>query len=181
MRCGSAARRSAHVDVADRFACECASIDVLELWPEVGHELGDGTADALLDRPAVDVGQRLIDPNDPQIAIDQLEPDRGRRLDTLQEGDRLRGLPLRAAQGELQLLLVFDVGRGAISCVDWFRIDGNVAELYDLAVIPGVVCPMAVSPSSREATSVVSHAGSLVFPPNHIAAEGEYATATLVT
>jgi hypothetical protein len=73
----------AHVDVADRFAREYASIDVLELWPEVGHQLGDGTADALLDRQAVNVGQYLIDSNDPQIAIDQLETDRSGRLDAL--------------------------------------------------------------------------------------------------
>ena len=44
------------------------------------------------------------------------------------------------------------------TCVDWFRIDGQVAELYDLAVIPGVACPMAVSPGSADAASVVSHA-----------------------
>jgi uncharacterized protein (TIGR03032 family) len=44
------------------------------------------------------------------------------------------------------------------SCVDWFRIDGAVVELYDLAVIPGFACPMAVSPGSPEAASVVSHA-----------------------
>ena len=39
---------------------------------------------------------------------------------------------------------VIDMETG--TCVDWFRIDGQVAELYDLAVIPGVACPMAVSP-----------------------------------
>ena len=117
--------RFAHVDVADRFACECASVDVLELWPEVAHELGNGKADALLDRQAVNVGQRLIDPNDPQVAIDQLDTDRGSRLDTPQEVDRLRGLPLRAAQSELQLLLVFAVGRGANPQVD---LTGSIAK-----------------------------------------------------
>jgi uncharacterized protein (TIGR03032 family) len=44
------------------------------------------------------------------------------------------------------------------SCVDWLRIDGPVAELYDLAVIPGSACPMAVSPVSQEAASVVTYA-----------------------
>lgn len=53
---------------------------------------------------------------------------------------------------------IIDLERG--SCVDWFRIDSDVAELYDLAVIPGAVCPMAVSPGSPEAASVVSHAPS---------------------
>ncbi len=85
----------------------------IDLWPDVGHEFGGGAADALLDRPAVNFGQCLIDSNNPQIAIDQFESDRGRRLDTLQEGNRVRGLPLRAAQSELLLLLVFAVGGGA--------------------------------------------------------------------
>jgi uncharacterized protein (TIGR03032 family) len=43
------------------------------------------------------------------------------------------------------------------SCVDWIRIDGPVAELYDLAVIPGFACPMAVNPVSPEAASVVTY------------------------
>jgi len=43
------------------------------------------------------------------------------------------------------------------SCVDWFRIDGPVAELYDLTLIPGFACPMAVSPGSVEATGVVTY------------------------
>ncbi len=51
---------------------------------------------------------------------------------------------------------VIDLETG--SCVDWFRIDSAVAELYDLAVIPGAICPMAVSPGSAEAASVISHA-----------------------
>lgn len=51
---------------------------------------------------------------------------------------------------------VIDLETG--TCTDWFRIDGPVAELYDLAVIPGAVCPMAVGPGSPEAASVVSHA-----------------------
>lgn len=53
---------------------------------------------------------------------------------------------------------VIDLERG--SCVDWFRIDSAVAELYDLAVLPGAVCPMAVSPGSPDAARVISHAPS---------------------
>lgn len=51
---------------------------------------------------------------------------------------------------------VIDLEKG--SCVDWFRIDGQVAELYDLAVIAGFACPMAVSPRSSEAAGFISHA-----------------------
>lgn len=42
------------------------------------------------------------------------------------------------------------------TCVDWFRIDGNVTELFDLEVIPGSACPMAVPPDSAEAAQLVS-------------------------
>ena len=37
------------------------------------------------------------------------------------------------------------------SCVDWFRIDGAVAELYDVAVVPHSSRPMAISSHSPEA------------------------------
>ncbi len=37
-------------------------------------------------------------------------------------------------------------------------IDGPVAELYDLAVIRGFVCPMAISPGSAEAAALITHA-----------------------
>ena len=50
---------------------------------------------------------------------------------------------------------VIDLKRGV--CIDWFRIDGQVAELYDLAVIHGFTCPMAVSPGSPEAAALITH------------------------
>lgn len=37
------------------------------------------------------------------------------------------------------------------TCVDWMRIDGQVAELYDVDLLPGPTCPMAVSANSSEA------------------------------
>ncbi|WP_284319439.1 TIGR03032 family protein [Dyella acidisoli] len=42
------------------------------------------------------------------------------------------------------------------SCVNWFRIDGPVAELYDVAVVPGCSRPMVVSPNSPEASSLIT-------------------------
>ena len=51
---------------------------------------------------------------------------------------------------------VIDTITGA--CVDWFRIDGAVAELYDLAVIEGRTCPMAVSPGSADAATLITFA-----------------------
>jgi len=55
---------------------------------------------------------------------------------------------------------IIDLTTGA--CVDWFRIDGKIGELYDVAVIPGVVCPMAVPPTSDEAAQLVTYDGMIV-------------------
>jgi len=49
-----------------------------------------------------------------------------------------------------------------LSCVDWFRIDGNIAELFDLEVIPESTCPMAVPPESPEAANLVTFAPSVL-------------------
>ena len=51
---------------------------------------------------------------------------------------------------------IIDLSSGA--CVDWFRIDGAIAELYDLEVIVGYACPMAVPPASEEAASLITFA-----------------------
>ncbi len=49
---------------------------------------------------------------------------------------------------------IIDLNTGA--CVDWFRIDGAIGELYDLEVIEGAACPMAVPPHSAEAANLIS-------------------------
>ncbi len=49
---------------------------------------------------------------------------------------------------------VIDLAKG--SCVDWFRIDGAVGEIYDLAVLPGVACAMTVPPGSAEGMKLVT-------------------------
>ncbi|MGR3485893.1 MAG: TIGR03032 family protein [Paracoccaceae bacterium] len=41
-------------------------------------------------------------------------------------------------------------------CAEWFRIDGKVAELYDVALMPGVAQPMSVGPTSAEAAKLVT-------------------------
>ena len=40
--------------------------------------------------------------------------------------------------------------------LQWIRLEGQVRELFDVAVIPEVRCPMAVSPQSREFASTVT-------------------------
>jgi uncharacterized protein (TIGR03032 family) len=49
---------------------------------------------------------------------------------------------------------VINLNTGA--CVDWFRIDGQVSELYDLAILPGKRCPMAMSPNSADADTLIT-------------------------
>ncbi|MEM6914784.1 MAG: TIGR03032 family protein, partial [Pseudomonadota bacterium] len=51
---------------------------------------------------------------------------------------------------------VINVSAG--TCVDWFRIDGDVGELYDLELIEGFLCPMTVSPTSSDAASLITFA-----------------------
>jgi len=52
---------------------------------------------------------------------------------------------------------IIDLDKG--SCIDWFRIDGSIGEVYDVAVLPGAVCPMAVPPVSDEAANLITYAG----------------------
>ncbi len=65
---------------------------------------------------------------------------------------------------------IIDLESGA--CADWLRIDGAVAELYDVAVISGFACPMAVSPNSPEAANLITLAK---VPPAPAAAAGSVA------
>ncbi|HSD92795.1 MAG TPA: DUF4915 domain-containing protein, partial [Methyloceanibacter sp.] len=50
---------------------------------------------------------------------------------------------------------VIDLDSGA--CVHWFRIDGPVGELYDVAVVPGVLRPMSLSFASGEILGLITH------------------------
>ena len=50
---------------------------------------------------------------------------------------------------------VIDLDTGA--CVHWFRIDGPVAELYDLGVVQGVVRPMALGFATNEILALITH------------------------
>lgn len=70
---------------------------------------------------------------------------------------------LKAADSEPWCgIQVIDIKRGV--CVEWFRIDGAVAELYDVEVLPGVACAMAISPNSPEAAQFVTWEGRIPAP-----------------
>lgn len=49
---------------------------------------------------------------------------------------------------------IIDLKNG--QCVDWLRIDGAVSELYDLEILPGHRCPMAIAPQSNEAAQLIT-------------------------
>ncbi len=50
---------------------------------------------------------------------------------------------------------VIDVETGA--CVHWFRIDGVIGELYDVAVVPDVFRGMSLGFASNEVLSLITH------------------------
>jgi uncharacterized protein (TIGR03032 family) len=50
---------------------------------------------------------------------------------------------------------VIDLDSGA--CVHWFRLDGAVAELYDLAIVPGAMRPMSLGFGSDEILGLITH------------------------
>lgn len=62
-------------------------------------------------------------------------------------------------------LAVIDLKSGDM--VEWLRLEGAVRELFDVAVIPGVACPMAVGPETvefREITSFETEFAPLIPP-----------------
>ncbi|WP_296644850.1 TIGR03032 family protein [Roseinatronobacter sp.] len=72
---------------------------------------------------------------------------------------RFEGLPLdqrlRDADSEPWCgLQIIDLA--TMTCVDWFRIDGAVSELYDVAVLPGIKTPMTLGPHAQEAATLIT-------------------------
>ena len=49
---------------------------------------------------------------------------------------------------------VIDLASGR--CVHWFRIEGPVRELYDVAVLEGVRCPRSVSDQDDEGLDLIT-------------------------
>lgn len=73
---------------------------------------------------------------------------------------RFEGLPLddklKAVDSEPWCgIQVIDLETG--TCVEWFRIDGAIAEVYDVAVLPGVACPMSLGFASGEIKGLITH------------------------
>ncbi len=81
-----------------------------------------------------------------------LSKPRYKRFEGLELDQRLRDADSEPWCG----VQIIDLTSG--TCVDWFRIDGQVGELYDVEVVPGAVRPMAVPPESPEAAQLVTFA-----------------------
>ncbi|MDM3870002.1 TIGR03032 family protein [Porticoccus sp. W117] len=83
-----------------------------------------------------------------------LSKPRYKRFEGLQLDEKLQAADSEPWCG----IQIIDLTTG--SCVDWLRIDGELSELYDLEVIPGVSTPMAVPPNTPEAASLITLANS---------------------
>ncbi|HEX9169174.1 MAG TPA: TIGR03032 family protein [Roseiarcus sp.] len=79
-----------------------------------------------------------------------LSKPRYKRFEGLGLDDRLRQTDAEPCCG----VQIIDLDAGG--CVDWLRIDGAVPELDDVAVIPGVKRPMALTPFSGEAAALIT-------------------------
>ncbi len=55
-------------------------------------------------------------------------------------------------------LMMVDLSTGDM--VHWLRLEGNVTELFDVALIPQVRCPRALGPWLRELGDVMRGEGS---------------------
>lgn len=84
------------------------------------------------------------------LALVGLLKPRYRRFEGLELDERLQKADSEAWCG----VQIIDLATGG--CVDWLRIDGSVGELYDLEVVDGHACPMAVPPQSAEAATLVT-------------------------
>jgi len=78
-----------------------------------------------------------------------LSKPRYKRFEGLALDDKLRAADADPWCG----VQVIDLDTGG--CVDWMRIDGVIAELYDVALLPGVACAMAAPAFSPEAAALV--------------------------
>jgi hypothetical protein len=58
---------------------------------------------------------------------------------------------------------VIDLRSGAVA--EWVRLDGPVTELFDVAFIDDVACPMALGQQSPENLTLVSIEDGVAQPP----------------
>ncbi len=86
-----------------------------------------------------------------RFAVVGLSKPRYERFEGLALDDRLKETDSEPWCG----IQVIDLETGA--CAHWFRIDGAIGELYDIGVIPGAPCPMALGFTGPEILSLITH------------------------
>jgi hypothetical protein len=88
------------------------------------------------------------------------------RAASLEMFDLMRVLKARGASPWRGLLIV-DLASSDI--VEWMRIEGDVMELFDIAVVPDVRCPRGLGPGDRKMGEIVrGEAGLVIASPNKI-------------
>ncbi|TIX49813.1 TIGR03032 family protein [Alteraurantiacibacter aquimixticola] len=85
-----------------------------------------------------------------KFAFVGLSRPRYRRFEGLALDEKLKASDSEAWCG----VQVIDTETG--TCVDWFRIDGDIGELYDVELVEGFRCPMTVSPTSPDAATLIT-------------------------
>ena len=51
-------------------------------------------------------------------------------------------------------VMIVNLATGDI--VEWIRLEGHITELFDVAAMPGVRCPMALGPNTVEIHNTIS-------------------------
>ncbi len=79
---------------------------------------------------------------------------------------RFEGLPLDEKLIEADSepwcgMQIIDLNTGR--CVEWFRIDGSVTEIYDVRILNGISCPMALGFASTDIKSLITHESFIPF------------------
>lgn len=115
--------------------------------PKSGSKSKKGTFEPRVFCPGFLRGLRLVG----NLAIVGLSKPRYKRFEELALDQKLREVDSEPWCG----LQIIDLDKNA--CVDWFRIDGSVSKLYDLEILPGVACAMAVPPVSHEVANLITH------------------------
>jgi uncharacterized protein (TIGR03032 family) len=82
-----------------------------------------------------------------------LSKPRYKRFEGLALDDRLKSADSEPWCG----VQVIDLDTGA--CVEWFRMDGAVVEIFDVAALRGVACPMSLGFASNEIKTLITYEG----------------------
>jgi len=120
-----------------------------ELGVVIGLDKGQGTFEPRAFCPGFLRGLSFFG----NLAFVGLSKPRYKRFEGLELEERLRKADSEPWCG----VQIIDLTNG--SCVDWFRIDGAVAELYDVEVLPGATCPMSLSLTSPELADLITYEG----------------------